>query len=251
VDTDTANQLLDINRQFYQTFALQFSQTRQRIQPGVKRVMENLPNEATILDLGCGNGELWRRLASQGYDGRYIGIDSSPGLLEIAAANIPKSCLTKPIFILVDLASSNWQDCLFDSVYSSDLSAGFDFILAFAMLHHLPGRGMRLNLLRKVNQLVSPNGYFIHSEWLFLNSAKLRSRLQPWNRAGLSEDRLDEGDYLLDWRRGGSGLRYVHLFDTTELNELATESNFQILGSFTSDGEGGNLSLYQIWTAVK
>jgi len=251
VDTDTADRLLDINRQFYQTFALQFSQTRQRLQPGARRIIQNIPKDAAILDLGCGNGELWRGLAGEGYKGRYIGIDSSQGLLDIAAEKIPDIYQLKPIFFRADLASSNWQDELRNYPRPFGWLADFDFILAFAVLHHLPGRDLRLQVLNKIHQLLTSGGSFIHSEWLFLNSAKFRSRLQPWSRVGLRENQIDEGDYLLDWRHGGSGLRYVHQFEPIELDKLAAESNFQILESFTSDGEGGNLGIYQIWTAVK
>ena len=36
----TLSRLLDLNRQFYQAFALPFSATRQRLQPGVLRILE-------------------------------------------------------------------------------------------------------------------------------------------------------------------------------------------------------------------
>jgi redox-sensitive bicupin YhaK (pirin superfamily) len=58
---------------------------------------------------------------------------------------------------------------------------------------------------------------------------------------------VDENDYLLDWRRGGEGLRYVHHFDEAELNAMATASGFQVREMFRSDGENGQLGLYQIW----
>jgi hypothetical protein len=88
---------------------------------------------------------------------------------------------------------------------------------------------------------------FVHSEWQFLNSERLRSRIQPWQAAGLSEDDVEPGDYLLDWRQGGQGLRYVHHFSLEELAELADATGFQIAESFHSDGDGARLGLYQIW----
>ena len=73
MDDEIAARLIDLNRQFYQTFALQFSATRGRIQPGVRRVLGDLPLHADVLDLGCGNGGLARELARQGYTGAYAG----------------------------------------------------------------------------------------------------------------------------------------------------------------------------------
>ena len=89
MDSATAAALLALNHQFYQTFALQFSATRQRIQPGVQRLLPALSQAASLLDLGCGNGELARRLVAQGFRGRYVGLDFSPGLLQAAGQEAP------------------------------------------------------------------------------------------------------------------------------------------------------------------
>jgi hypothetical protein len=123
-------------------------------------------------------------------------------------------------------------------------------ITSFATLHHIPSREIRLNILEAVHELLKPNGLFIHSNWQFLNSEKLKSRVQDWSKAGLSPDDVDPNDYLLDWRSGGEGLRYVHHFDEKELQELAQVTSFQIKDVFYSDGETGNLGLYQIWAPV-
>ncbi len=58
---------------------------------------------------------------------------------------------------------------------------------------------------------------------------------------------MDENDYLLDWRSGGRGLRYVHHFNETELSKLAESSGFEIVETFYSDGKEGNLAVYQTW----
>ena len=71
---------------------------------------------------------------------------------------------------------------------------------------------MRLNILNKVHALLRTGGQFIHSEWQFMKSEKLKERIQPWEDAGLSPEEVEDGDYLLDWRSGGRGLRYVHHF---------------------------------------
>jgi hypothetical protein len=81
-----------------------------------------------------------------------------------------------------------------------------------------------------------------------LNSGKLKARIQLWSRIGLSDDEVDEGDYLLDWRSGGEGLRYAHHFSAEELLRLAGQAGMRVSESFLSDGENGRLGLYQIWT---
>ena len=54
----TLSQLLELNRQFYQTFAIPFSATRMRLQPGVLHVLEGISPEADLHAVGWGNGEL-------------------------------------------------------------------------------------------------------------------------------------------------------------------------------------------------
>jgi hypothetical protein len=120
-------------------------------------------------------------------------------------------------------------------------------VTAFAVLHHIPSTQLRLDILRVVHQLLQKDGLFVHSNWQFLNSEKLKARVQPWQAISLSESEVDRGDYLLDWRSGGKGLRYVHHFDERELKELARASNFSVIDTFYSDGETGDLGLYQTW----
>jgi hypothetical protein len=139
------------------------------------------------------------------------------------------------------------------SAFSDQLSVedGWSAITAFAVLHHIPSMDLRLNILRIVYRLLKTDGIFIHSNWQFLNSEKLKARIQPWEAAAISTSEIDTGDYLLDWRSGGKGLRYVHHFDERELNELAKAGGFRIMDTFYSDGERGNLGLYQVWKPVR
>jgi tRNA (uracil-5-)-methyltransferase TRM9 len=238
VNPTTLSRLLDLNRQFYQTFALPFSATRHRLQPGVLHILKQIIPSNSLLDLGCGNGELARQLIHHGHIGSYIGLDFSPALLEQAPA------VQSPNFRFyqADLASPDWEVPLADTPY--------DAILAFAVLHHLPGMELRLQVLRKARSLLSAGGRFIHSEWQFLNSPRLKARVQPWEVIGLSQQEVDPGDYLLDWRQGGQGLRYVHYFSEAELADLAAKAGFAVIESFLSDGENNRLGLYQVWNVV-
>lgn len=241
MDSTTAARLIELNRKFYTRFGASFSATRQRIQPGVRRVLEMLKGDEDILDLGCGNGELARELAKRGHRGSYLGVDFSLPLLR-EAESYAGGFSAK--FMEVDITKL--------SVISKQLS-GTDYwslITAFAVLHHIPSTELRLNLLHVVRQLLKPEGRFIHSNWQFLNSEKLKARIQPWEAAAISRSQVEAGDYLLDWRRGGRGLRYVHHFTEEELSELAERSGFRVSEVFYSDGEIGNLGLYEVWQAV-
>jgi tRNA (uracil-5-)-methyltransferase TRM9 len=237
MDAAVAQRLIALNEQFYQTLAAPFSASRGRVQPGVRRVLDGVASEADILDLGCGNGSVAEALAAQGHAGDYVGLDFSEELLAVARQ---KADSLKATFIKADLAG--------------DWPLGeerFDFVFMFAALHHIPGLEQRLELLQRVHRLLLPGGRFVHSNWQFLSSPRLVERIQDWEAAGISAADLDEGDYLLDWRGGGEGLRYVHHFKEDELAELAEESGFKIEESFLSDGKEGNLAIYQTWVLAK
>lgn len=240
MDENTADLLLDLNRKFYQTFAIQFSSTRQRLQPGVVSILDEISTQASILDLGCGNGGLAKELSNRAHHGAYLGLDSNSDFILIAERKLPNETLFN--FVERDVTVPGWEQ---------DLPVNrFDIIFAFALLHHIPGSQLRFQFLQRVHDLLFPDGLFFHSEWQFLNSPRLQARIQPWEVINLKSHQVDEGDFLIDWRKGGRGLRYVHHFNLDELEMLAQDSGFTILDSFNSDGEGGKLGLYQKWKRV-
>lgn len=242
---EICTQLLELNARFYRSFADPFSATRQHPQPGAARLAAWLLSEASqalaqrLLDLGCGNGTLARYLQEKGFQGMYCGLDASEGLLETAKKKVSADNFS---FLFADLSSPAWDAAL--------PPGPFDAVFAFAVLHHLPAKELRLRLLRQVRSHLALGSYFIHSEWQFQNSPRLAGHIHSWELLGLLASDLEPGDALLDWRAGGEGLRYIHLFSETELNVLARESGFRVSQTFYSDGKEGNLGLYQVWIAV-
>jgi tRNA (uracil-5-)-methyltransferase TRM9 len=245
----TIQQLLSINRVFYQTFASSFSQTRQRIQHGILLILNELPKNGNWLDLGCGNGALaleWDRQRHQA--GYYLGLDFSPDLLDCArktVTTIRMSPNLKIDFIQADLTDAKWQTKL--------PVPKWDGIMAFAVLHHIPGSLLRTQLIRQIYNILDVGGKFIFSVWQFQNSPKLMERRISWEQVGLTNSDVEPGDTLLDWRADAKdtksvvGLRYVHLYTKEELTMLAHTIGFQPVDEFDSDGFNGKLGHYEIW----
>lgn len=231
----TAERLLAINREFYDRFGDQFSATRQRLQPGVKKILDSIQADEAVLDLGCGNGNFLRELARRGHKAPLLGADFSLPLLREAESSLGAK------FLALDLSK------LSETSYQSLIIDDWSLITSFATLHHIPSTELRLNILKTVRRLLKDDGRFVLSNWQFLNSPKLRARIQPWERVCLTANDVDEGDYLLDWRSGGEGLRYAHQFSAEELSALAEQAGMKVVDSFLSDGDGGNLGLYQVW----
>lgn len=212
-------------------------------------MLEEFICDGDWLDLGCGSGAILTHLIQSGRKGSYTGMDFSEALLNEARANLenqPAHPGLEVHYTHADLLDPQWPAL----VKRSPLTG----VLAFASLHHLPGNSNRLKLVQQVHRLLIPGGTFIHSQWQFQHSPKLMSRVLPWSTVGIAESDVEEGDTLLDWRHtpggleGERGLRYVHLFQRSELADLARQSGFTITHEFESDGRGGNLALYQVWT---
>jgi len=234
------SRLRKINQDFYDCYAGSFSATRGRIQPGVHRLVKHLRHAASLLDIGCGNGTLARALAVSGFNGRYLGLDMSQELLAFAAAKMGELEQGTFHFRQADLSDPGWLHGI--------APVSFDWLVSFAVLHHLPGEHLRKQTVEAFARLVSPQGRVAVSVWQWFNSPRLRQRVLDWGEVGLDPDDLDPGDVLLDWRAGKTiGLRYVHTFDEAELSRLANSAGFQVVDTFLSDGKSGNLALYQVW----
>lgn len=235
MNSATAERLLAINREFYNRFGESFSATRQRLQPGVKKILDSIQGDVSVLDLGCGNGNFLRELSRRGHKQPLLGVDFSLPLLRNAESRLGVE------FREADLTKL--------SAVSDQLmvSGPWSIVTLFATLHHIPSHEIRLDILRAVKKILRPNGKFILSNWQFLNSEKLKTRIQPWNRVGLLDEDVEDEDYLLDWKSGGEGLRYAHHFSAEELLGLAEQAGFKVEAEFLSDGENGRLGLYQVW----
>ncbi len=244
MQASTQQKLIQLNQSFYSQFADLFSSTRERLQPGVASIAAGIPLDAILLDLGCGNGLFLAHLAKLRFQGEYFGVDFSDDLLATAhERNTHTRGVCRFDYIQGDLTQPDWVLEL--------LPHKFDLITAFAVLHHIPGEDLHRQFFAQAAQLLKPGGTLLLSVWQFQNSPRLMSRIQPWESIGLSDEDLDEGDTLLDWRAGPDneqvGLRYVHMFTGDDLDALAENAGFTRLSQFYSDGKPGNLALYQEW----
>ena len=237
---ETIQLLNDVNLDFYTRLAPSFSATRQRLQNGVMRIADGLPSKINLLDVGCGNGNFATELVKRSLEGAYLGIDFSAPLIDEAVVGESEQLAVR--FACVDVVDGDW--------YTKFETQSFEQITSFAVFHHIPGEANRLRIYRGINSLLPVGSLFIQSNWQFLNSERLVKRIQSWDAVGLSEDDVEPNDYLLDWRRDGSAFRFVHHYDVDELKALAPKAGFEVQDVFFSDGQGGNLGMYQIWQKV-
>lgn len=238
MEQEIIERLLGLNREFYERFADDFAATRQPQQPGLQRLLSRLPptEGSWLLDVGCGNGRFAHLLDHAGHRLHYVGVDANRRLLELARGQAMGLQSVRSAFIQRDITSPDWMVGL--------PHRPFQTIVVLAVLHHMPSWELRRDLLAQLRALLSGNGCLAVSTWQFLNEERLRRKIVPWERAGLTQADLEPGDYLLDWQRGGAGLRYCHLVDEEELLTLAERAGFTPREMFYADGQRGNLNLF-------
>lgn len=227
-----SDRLLALNRSFYQTFAGPFARTRANPQPGFSLLVPFVPKRcAKVLDVGCGEGRFGRFLADIRSDLAYVGVDFSSELLQHAADALPQAT-----FVQRDVSRPGSLDDL----------GSFDLVASLAVLQHIPGRSNRARMLGEMGRRLRPGGRLFLSTWQFMQSPRQLRKVVAWSTIGLSDEDVERNDYLLDWRSGGRGLRYVAFVDESELATLAREVSLSILETFRSDGREGDLNLYAI-----
>lgn len=234
MDEAVVERLLALNREFYRQFAEPFVETRARPQKGFFKLLDYLAESGGhLLDVGCGDGRFGRFCLERGLVDRYTGVDFSAEMLAAA-----RRLTVKGEFFQRDLSK---PDCL-------EGLGRYELVSCLATMQHIPGRRNRLRLLREMASHLEEDGRIVLSNWQFLDSDRQRRKITDWQVAGIEEGEVETHDYLLSWRRGGKGYRYVAFIDAAEMASLAETAGLICLAQFRSDGREGNLNLYTILT---
>ncbi len=241
MNQETIERLLSLNREFYADFAEVFAASRSVSDPALTAILPYLPSRARILDVGCGDGRLALLLDRERPGSRYVGVDVIPELIEEARLQTDQLANTDVMFRVADVTRLGWIESL--------PHARYDCVVMLAVLHHIPSFRLRVEVLRDIRRVLKPKGYAILSTWRFLAHDRMRRKIVDWAEVDVDESQLESGDYLLDWRRGGRGLRYCHLLDENDVERLAASAGFVVRETFRAGGREGDLSLFAILDA--
>ena len=232
----TIKRLNAINREFYRITAKDFDETRatgwdgwEQLLPYIAKHGHSNALKLSVLDVGCGNGRFGDFLAHRLTDKpdtviHYHGVDNSPSLLEIARTRLSNHL--KFTFTLEER----------DIVENPPDSSEYDLVVAFGVLHHIPGYVQRQAFVRALADRVEANGLLVFTCWRFYEYERYRKRIVEW-----PEDlrgQVERHDYLLDWRRGENALRYCHYVDDVEHAALVSASGLSEIASYRADGIG-------------
>ncbi len=158
-----------------------------------------------ILDIGCGNGTLLKKLSQIFPSSELFGVEMSPGLWEIAKNGLSSS-LHK--IILADVTS--------DEISSIPLNY-FDFCITERVLINIFHKSSRKILLENISRFLLPGGIYLLSE-------SFKSSLRELNKARLEMKLPEISESLQNSYLSDHELSYLQKFGLTEINGLLPQN---------------------------
>ncbi|MBE2183081.1 MAG: methyltransferase domain-containing protein [Anaerolineae bacterium] len=229
----TADALNRLNQTFYAQVGESFDATRGQAWRGWQPLLQYLHAPLTVLDIGCGNGRFALFLAESLPEDapiRYIGVDSSAYLLDRARESCEQHGRLQTQFIQGDIVSGEIPEIEADCV------------ALFGVLHHIPGRDRRLALVQTLAKRVRPGGILAFACWRFYEYERFRKHLQPMPEGW----QVEAGDYLLNWGKHETALRYCHYADDAEIAELVKAAGLNQIAAYRADGFSNAINAYRL-----
>lgn len=237
MDEATIAHLNRINATFYATIAHDFDETRGTAWAGWERLLAHIPAPTTpmrILDIGCGNGRFGIFLNEKWGDKLvYHGIDNNPALLASAQTALTQHGIAHQL----DL-----HDVVMHPLIASDTV--YDLVVAFGVIHHIPSLAHRQKILKNWAGMLCDGGYMAFACWRFYEFERFRARIVAWDDT--LADKVEAGDYLLDWRRGKTAVRYCHYVDDAEHQRLAHATGLDEIITYRADGFTQSVNQYSL-----
>lgn len=207
----------------YNLIAKEWDLSRNRPSQLKLNLIGEIEADTEVLDIGCGNGLVFPYIFEKG--AYYVGVDIAENLVEIAQERYFEQIENgRAKFIVGDATDLPVKD------------NEFDFIISFAVLHHIPSEELRKKFFDEIQRVLRPNGKVKITVWNLMNEWA-RERFDVSSQLGGK----NSGDAVIPWRgtRGELVNRFIHQFSKEELSALADNSGFKEIriDYFTRNGE--------------
>lgn len=204
----TDQEKVELNKNFYNLVAKDFSDTRNKhywdlfdlvFKQNDKEVLEmddnfvfiqgnlrqdfNGRDKLRVLDIGCGNGRFAKFLSGRhNLRVEYLGIDNSENLLTLAKENLKDTKDVKAIFDECDITN-------IPHLKEKLSNEQFDLIVCIATLHHIPNKEKRSEIIQTLKEHLRADGKMLITTWNFLK-----------NNSHLVVEKLSDDEYILSWK---------------------------------------------------
>ena len=215
MDKQTQKELLQIVEKNYEDIAEQFDETRKKhLWPELINWVNEVPAGAHVLDVGCGNGRLLEAFRSKGIN--YLGVDKSNKLIDLARVHYQQNK-----FLVGDILE-----------LSKVPEINFDYIFCIAVLQHIPGKNLQIDVLKQLRSKMNENGKIFLAIWNMWSQEKFRRLILKFILLKLiKKNKMDIGDVLFDWKNAQGMVvskRYYHAFRKRELKSILKKAGFKI-----------------------
>lgn len=216
MDRDTKRKLLDMVRSNYDDIADSFDHTRKKpLWPELNHLVQEVQEGESVIDVGCGNGRLLYGLSDKNV--RYLGVDSSEGLIQKAQQNFPQQEFRKGD--ILDLGRIE--------------EVGFDHVFCVAVLHHIPGFDLRVQALQQLKNKVKKDGRIVVTVWNLWQRPNFRRLIFRYILLKVfKKNHMDIGDVIFEWKGENKDQivkkRYYHAFTKRELKRIVRKSGLHL-----------------------
>ena len=189
--------------------------------------------DGLVLDLGCGTGQITKRLAQAGYD--MIGVDASSDMLEIAQERKGGSDI---LYLMQDMREFELYGTVRCVISTCD------------SLNYITNRDDLLQVFRLVNNYLDPSGLFLfdlnslrHYEMMCADNTFAESRDECsfiWENSFDAETRINEYDLTLFLQReDGLYERFLEThreraWSVNEVEEILTDAGLKPEGAVSA-----------------
>ncbi len=204
VNDEKAKNIIDSIRSTYNKVAVPFVASRIRDWSEFEIILSHIQTTDKILDAGCAHGRLVPTLLRHGVKKEnYVGIDISENLILKA-----RETFLDIRFDVGNVCTLPYENNTFDVVVSS------------AVLHHIPSRKLRIQMIQELLRVTKPGGEIMLLVWnAFYFPHLWKPIFSSYIRSLFTFGKHDAGDMYLPFF-GKENKRYVHAFTKRSLQKL-------------------------------
>jgi SAM-dependent methyltransferase len=225
----TQNELLRIVKKNYADIAEHYNETRKKhLMPlwgELLNYAKNVKEGASVLDAGCGNGRLIE--AFEGKKINYIGVDQDEKLIASAREQKPEfKFIAGDLLELGKIAEYN-----------------FNHLISIAVLHHIPGERLRIEVLRQFKNKIGQDGEILFTVWNMWSDKWAKKNFKQaifkfFLLKLIKKNQMDFGDILIDWKNSEGQIiskRYYHAFTKWELRRIVKKAGLKLKKIYSDD----------------